>query len=70
MANVLFLLKFYKGITMDEQLVAEAKRLQFDLTWFVGACNTIHEKDAQMLANLSSIMVELIKGYEDATKTH
>jgi hypothetical protein len=54
---------------MNEQLLAEAKRLQFDLTWFIGACNSIHEKDAQMLANLSSIMVELIKGYEDATNT-
>lgn len=55
---------------MNEQLLAEAKRLQFDLTWFIGACNTIHEKDAQMLANLSTIMVELIKGYEDANTTH
>jgi hypothetical protein len=54
---------------MNEQLLAEAKRLQFDLTWFIGACNSIHEKDAQMLANLSSIMVELIKGYEDANST-
>jgi hypothetical protein len=55
---------------MNEHLLAEAKRAQFDLTWFIGACDTIHEKDAQMLANLSSIMVELIKGYENATAPH
>jgi len=59
-----------QGITMNEHLLAEAKALQVDLKWFLGACNTIHYKDEQMLVHLSNIMVELIKGYEDATKTH
>jgi hypothetical protein len=54
---------------MNEHLLAEAKALQADLKWFVGACNTIDERDARMLAHLSHIMVELIKGYEDANST-
>lgn len=52
---------------MNEYLLAEAKALQADLKWFINACNTIHEQDARMLVNLSSIMSELIKGYEDAS---
>ena len=55
---------------MNEHLLAEAKALQADLKCFVGTCNTIHERDARMLAHLSNIMVELIKGYEDANATH
>jgi hypothetical protein len=55
---------------MNEHLLAEAKALQADLKWFIGACNTIHEQDAQMLVHLSNVMVELIKGYEDANAAH
>jgi hypothetical protein len=55
---------------MNEHLLAEAKALQVDLKWFLGACNTIHESDARMLVHLSNIMVELIKGYEDVTQNH
>ena len=55
---------------MNEHLLAEAKALQVDLKWFLGVCNTIHYKDEQMLVHLSNIMVELIKGYEDATQKH
>lgn len=51
---------------MNDQLLAEAKRLQNDLIWFISVCNTIHDKDAQMLADLSNIIEELMKGYEDA----
>jgi hypothetical protein len=59
-----------QGIAMNEHLLAEAKALQADLKWFIGACNTIHEQDAQMLVHLSNVMVELIKGYEDANAAH
>jgi len=55
---------------MNEHLLAEAKALQADLKWFIGACNTIHEHDAQMHVHLSNVMVELIKGYEDANAAH
>jgi hypothetical protein len=55
---------------MNEHLLAEAKASHADLKWFIGACNTIHELDARMLAHLSNIMLELIKEYENATATH
>jgi hypothetical protein len=50
---------------MNEHLLAEAKALQSDLKWFIGACNTIAEQDARMLVEISNIMVDLIKGYEN-----
>ena len=56
---------------MNEQLLAEAKKLQTDLAWFLNACNTIHETDAQMLVNISFVLSDLIKGYEhESTVQH
>ena len=60
-----------QGITMNEQLLVEARKLQSDLAWFINACNTIHETDAQMLVNLSFVLSDLIKGYEhESTVQH
>ena len=61
----------FQGITMNEQLLAEARKLHSDLNWFINNCNTIHATDAQMLVNISFILADLIKGYEhESTVQH